>query len=62
MAGGAHLDGIEQTKLPTRRVVEGRLPLTESLQTVHHTTVVTIRGRGNETVDDITMSERPYNT
>lgn len=54
----AYLDGIEQTKLPTGWVVESRLPLTESLQTVHHTTVVTICGRGDETLGDITTSEK----
>ena len=40
----AHLDGIEQTQIPVRWVVEGGLPLRETLQTVHHATIVT-RGR-----------------
>jgi hypothetical protein len=52
-----HLDGIEQTQIPTRWIVEGRLPLRETLKTVHHTAIVTSGRRGNETTSDVTTSE-----
>ena len=53
-----HLDGIEQTQIPTRWVVEGRLPLRETLKTVHHTAIVTSGRRGNETTDDVTTLKK----
>ena len=57
--GGAHLDGIEQAQFTIRRVVESGLPLRKTLQTVHHTAVVTRGRRSNETAGDVTMSESP---
>lgn len=53
----AHLNGVEQTQIPIRWVVESRFPLGETLQTVHHTTIVTSGRRSNETTSDVAISD-----
>lgn len=45
------MDGVKQTQPTTGGVVEVILPLSEGLETVHHTSVVTVGGGSDETED-----------
>jgi hypothetical protein len=47
-----YLDGVEQTQHATTRVVEVDTPLVDGLQTVHHTSIVTVGRGSNEEQDD----------
>lgn len=48
MWDGTHLDGVKQTELAARGVVEVVFPLVERLQTIHHGPIVAIRRRCDE--------------
>jgi len=46
------LDGVEQTELSALGVVKVARPLGEGLETVHHGTIVSVGGRGDEKEED----------
>ena len=44
-----HLNSIQKTQFPACGESEGRFPLWQRLQTVHHTSIVSVGRRGDET-------------
>ena len=47
-----YLDGVQEAEHSIRRVIEGRLPLREGLETVHHTTIIA-NSRGGDQAEGL---------